>query len=181
MKRLALLLAVLVLILAIPGAAFAQKASWDGLVHKGDFAAYLGIGIGYGFSVVPGVEWAFADVKAGTVPLAFGLSGKGILNFYPGFWSSYGLGALATVHLGLKGLDIPDFLQNLDFYLSAGLGMSYFSWASGYSPLFSNDLHFGFATADGVAYYINDKWAVYLEGTYMGYVAGAVIGARYTF
>ncbi len=190
MKKLALLLAVLVLILAIPSAVFAQKKApakkaaetgWDGLVHKGDFAAYAGIGIGYGFSIVPGVEWAFADVKiSDTVPLAFGLSAKGLINFYPGFWSSYGLGVLATAHLGLKGLDIPDFLQKLDFYLSAGLGLSYFSWESGYVPLFDNP-HFGFATADGVAYFINEKWAVYLEGTYVGYVAGAVIGARYTF
>jgi hypothetical protein len=180
MKRLALVLALAVLLLAIPGAAFAQK-SWDGLVHQGDFAAYVGIGFGYGFSVVPGVEWAFADFKIGdTVPLALGLAGKGIINFYPGAWTSYGLGALATAHLGLKGLDIPDFLQNLDFYISLGIGLSWFTWDSGYIALFDNP-HFGFATADGVAYYINDKWAVYLEGNYMGYVAGAVIGARYTF
>jgi len=180
MKKLALLLSVLVLILAIPGAAFAQKSSWDGLVHKGDFAAYLGIGYGTGFAIVPGVEWAFADIKAGTVPLAFGLSAKGLLNFYPGFWSAYGLAALATGHLGLKGLDIPEFLQNLDIYVSLGLGLSYYNWELGYAPLF-NDLRFGLATADGVAYYINDKWAVYLEGTYLAYVAGAVIGVRYTF
>ncbi len=185
MKKLALLFTVLILILAIPSAVFAQKKAppkggWEGLVHKGDFAAYAGIGIGYGFSIVPGVEWIFADVKAGTVPLAFGLSAKGLINFYPGFWSSYGIGALATGHLGLKGLDIPEFFQNLDFYISLGLGLSYFSWEAGYVPLFDNP-HFGFATADGVAYYINKKWAVYIEGTYVGYVAGAVIGARYTF
>ena len=180
MKKLAVLLAVTILILAIPGAAFAQK-SWDGLVHKGDFAAYLGIGFGYGFSVVPGVEWVFADVKiSDTVPLAFGLTGKGLLNFYTNAWTSYGFGALATAHLGLKGLDIPEFLQNLDFYISLGLGLSWFSWDAGYVPLYDNP-HFGFATADGVAYYINDKWAVYLEGTYTGYVGGAVIGGRYTF
>jgi hypothetical protein len=32
-----------------------------------------------------------------------------------------------------------------------------------------------------VAYYINDKWAVYLEGTYWGYSFGGTIGVRYTF
>jgi hypothetical protein len=42
-------------------------------------------------------------------------------------------------------------------------------------------VHVGFATADGVAYYINDKWAVYLEGTYWGYSGGGAIGVRYTF
>ena len=110
MKRLALVLALAVLLLAIPGAAFAQK-SWDGLVHKGDFAAYVGIGFGWGFTIVPGVEWAFADVKVGdTVPLAFGLAGKGMINFYPGFWTSYGVGALVTAHLGLKGPGHPRVL-----------------------------------------------------------------------
>jgi hypothetical protein len=174
MKRLALVLALAVLLLAIPGAAFAQK-SWDGLVHKGDFAAYVGIGYGWGFTIVPGVEWAFADVKVGgTVPLAFGLAGKGMINFYPGFWTSYGVGALVTAHLGLKGLDIPEFFQNLDFYIGAGVGFSFFSESVIYNAV-------GFATTDGVAYYINDKWAVYLEGTYWGYSFGGTIGARYTF
>src|SRR4030042_5420856 len=103
MKRLALVLALAVLLLAIPGAAVAQK-SWDGLVHQGDFAAFVGFGCGWGFTIAPGVEWAFLDVKVGdTVPLAFGLTGKGLLNFYPGFWTAYGIGALATTHLGLKG------------------------------------------------------------------------------
>jgi hypothetical protein len=174
MKRLALVLALAVLLLAIPGAAFAQK-NWDGLVHQGDFAAFVGFGFGWGFTIAPGVEWAFADVKIGdTVPLAFGLVGRGMINFYPGFWTSYGVGALLSAHLGLKGLDIPEFLQNLDFYIAAGVGFSFFSEAVSYNLV-------GFATTDGVAYYINDKWAVYLEGTYWGYSGGGAIGVRYTF
>jgi opacity protein-like surface antigen len=181
MKKLALVLALAVLLLAIPGAAFAQNPDWVGLVHQGDFAAYLGLGLGYGFSLVPGVEWAFADVRFGdTVPVAFGVTAKGILNFYPGFWTSYGIGALATAHLGLKGLDIPEFLQNLDFYISAGIGFSAFSYDAG-STMNFGDTKLGFATADGVAYYINDKWAIYLEGSYWAYSAAASLGARYTF
>jgi len=180
MKRLALVLALAVLLLAIPGAAFAQKG-WDGLVHQGDFAAYVGVGFGWGFTIAPGVEWAFADVKIGdSVPLAFGLAGKGMINFYPNFFTSYGVGALVTAHLGLKGLDIPEFLQNLDFYIGAGIGLSWFNYDAG-STLDFGAFHVGFATADGVAYYINDKWAVYLEGTYWGYSGGGAIGVRYTF
>ena len=180
MKKLGLLLAAVVLLLAIPGAAFAQS-NWDGLVHKGDFAAYVGVGFGWGFTIAPGVEWAFADVKVGnTVPLAFGLAGKGMINFYPDYFTAYGVGALATVHLGLKGLDIPEFLQNLDFYIGLGLGISFFNYNAG-STLDYGDVQFGFATADGVAYYFNDKWAVYLEGTYWGYSGGGAIGVRYTF
>jgi hypothetical protein len=181
MKKLAFVLAVLVLILAIPGAAFAQKSNWDGLVHKGDLAAYLGVGIGWGFSIVPGVEYAFWDVKIGdTVPVAFGVTGKGVINFYSDHFTAYGFGALATAHLGLKGLDIPAFLQNLDFYISAGLAFSFFNYATGSTPDYG-DTKFGFATSDGVAYYINDKWAIYLEGNYWSYAGNAAIGVRYTF
>jgi len=61
MKKLAVVLAVVVLALAIPSAAFA----WDGQVHKGDLAVFVGAGLGYGFTVVPGVEYAFADFKLG--------------------------------------------------------------------------------------------------------------------
>jgi hypothetical protein len=178
MKRLALLIAVVLLALAIPGAVFAQS-KWDGIVHKGDFAAQIGVGFGWGFTVAPGVEWAFADVKAGPIPLAFGLAGKGMINFYPEYFTAYGVGALATVHCGLKGLDIPAFLQNLDFYIGLGLGISFFNYVSTFYDY--GNVQFGFATADGMAYYFNDKWAVYVEGTYWGYSGGGAIGIRYTF
>ena len=182
MKKLAILVVVGVLLLTIPVSIFAapKKTNWVGLVHRNDFAVYAGVGIGLGFTIAPGVEWCFADVKVGNVvPLAFGLAGKGMINFYPGFWTSYGVGALATMHLGLKGLDMPVFFQNFDFYISAGVGLSWFSYNLGVSRY--GAMNVGFATADGLAYYINKHWAVYLEGTYWGFTGGATIGARYTF
>jgi hypothetical protein len=180
MKKLALLTALVVLVLAIPGAAFAQK-NWDGLVHKGDFAAFVGVGLGWGFTVAPGVEWAFLEWKAGdTVPLTFGVAGKGAINFRSDYWTSYGIGALATAHLGLKGLDIPDFLQHLDIYLGAGVGIRFFSYDAG-STVDYGDSVLGFATSDGVAYYITDKWAGYLEFNWWSHSGGATIGVRYTF
>ena len=180
MKKLAIVVALAVVLLAIPASVFAQKVDWDGQVHKGDFAAFVGAGFGWGFTIAPGVEWAFAEWKVGdVVPLAFGLSAKGMINFYPGFWTSYGVGALVTVHLGFKGLDIPDFLQKFDVYASAGIGFSFFSYDVGIDTYGSSNI--GFATADGVAYYFNDKFAVYAEGTYWGYSGGGTIGVRYTF
>jgi len=177
MKKFALLLAVLVLVLAIPGAAFA----WDGQVHKGDLAAFLGLGVGWGFSLDPGVEWAFLEWKAGDkVPFTFGLAGKGAINFRPNYWTSFGIGALATAHLGLKGLDIPDFLQHLDIYIGAGVGLRFFSYDSA-SHVDYGDSVLGFATSNGVAYYINDKWAGYLEFNWWSHSGGATLGARYTF
>jgi hypothetical protein len=178
MKKLAAVLAVVVLALAIPSAAFA----WDGQVHKGDFAVFAGAGFGYGFSIVPGVEYAFADFKLGDVfPLAIGGVVKGSINFYPSYWTAYGVGALVSAHVGFKGLDIPDFLQKFDVYASAGVAFSFFSYSGTLAGWDAKDTYFGFATADGVSYYFNDKWAIYLEGNYWAYGGGATLGGRYTF
>jgi len=180
MRKLAIVIVLGVLLLAIPASVFAQKVDWDGQVHKGDFAAFVGVGFGWGFTVAPGVEWAFAEWKVGdVVPLAFGLTGKGIINFYPGFWTSYGVGALATVHLGFKGLDIPDFLQKFDVYASAGVGYSFFTYDAGISTY--GDSRLGFASSEGTAYYFNDKLAAYFEYTYWSYSGGGTLGLRYTF
>jgi hypothetical protein len=181
MKKLALSLAVAALVLAIPGAAYAQKSGWDGLVHQGDFAAFLGLGLGRGFTVAPGVEYAFVEWKAGhKVPLSFGAAGKGEINFWPGTWTSFGIAAVATAHLGLKGLDIPDFLQHLDIYIGPGIGLRFFSYDAG-TTVDYGDVRPGFAWTNGVAYYFNDKWAGYLEFSWWSRSGGAILGARYTF
>jgi opacity protein-like surface antigen len=179
MKKLAVILAAVVLALAIPSAAFA----WDGQVHKGDLALFVGAGFGYGFTIVPGVEYAFVDFKLGDVfPLALGGVLKGSLNFYPSYWTAYGVGALLSAHVGFKGLDIPAFLQKFDVYASAGVAFSHFSWSGSLAGWDTGkDNYFGFATADGVAYYFNDKWAIYAEGNYWAYGGGATLGGRYTF
>ena len=132
----------------------------------------VGVGFGWGFTVVPGVEWAFADVKIGdTVPLAFGLAGKGMINFYPGFWTSYGHRRAGHGPPRPEGAGHPRVpaapgllhrRRRRPVLVQLGFGL--------YSTY--GDLHVGFATADGVAYYFNDKWAVYLEGTYWGYCRG---------
>jgi len=180
MKRLAIVIALAVVLLAIPASVFAQKVDWDGQVHKGDFAVYLGVGFGWGFTIAPGVEWAFAEWKVGdVVPLAFGLTGKGMINFYPSYFTSYGIGALVTVHLGFKGLDIPDFLQKFDIYASAGVGFSFFNYDSSFYDY--GESRFGFASSNGTAYYFNDKFAAYFEYTYWSYSSGGTIGIKYTF
>jgi len=178
MKKLALVLAVVVLVLAIPSTVFA----WDGQVHKGDLALFVGAGFsGYGFSIVPGVEYAFVDFKIGDVfPLALGGVLKGSINFYPSYWTAYGVGALISAHTGFKGLDIPEFLQKFDLYVSAGVAFSFFNY-SGTLVGWNKDLYWGFATSNGVAYYFNDKWAMYLEGNYWAYSGSATLGVRYTF
>ena len=183
MRKLAIVIVLGVLLLAIPASVFAQKVDWDGQVHKKDLAVFVGAGFsGYGFTIVPGVEYAFADFKIGDVfPLAIGGVLKGSLNFYSSYWTAYGIGALVSAHTGFKGLDIPEFLQKFDVYISAGLAFSFFSYSGTLAGWDAQDTYFGFATSDGVAYYFNDKWAAYLEGNYWAYSGSATLGVRYTF
>jgi len=181
MKKWVLALVVGTLLLAIPASVFAQNVNWDGNYKKGDFAVFGGVGFGYGFSIVPGVELSLAEWKVGdVVPLTFGVAAKGSINIYSSFWTAYGLGALATVHLGFRGLDIPEWMQNFDVYVSLGLGVSFFNYTAVPSG-FGDDFYFGFATADGVAYFINEKLAVYAEGNYWAYGGGATLGVLYKF
>jgi len=181
MKKLVLGLVVGALLLLIPAAAFSQDVNWEGNYEKGDFSVFAGIGIGYGFSIVPGVEFTFAEWKAGdVVPLSFGIAAKGSINIYSSYWTAYGAGVLGTVHLGFRGLDIPEFLQNFDVYASIGVGMSFFNYTSIPSG-FGDDFYIGIATADGVAYFINEKFAVYAEGNYWAYGGGGTLGVLYKF
>ena len=181
MKKLALGLVLGVLLLAIPATAFAQTANWDGNVHKGDFSAFVGVGIGYGFTIIPGVEWIWGDWKLGDVfPLALGVAAKGAVNFYGDFWSSYGAAGFITAHVGLNGLEIPEFLQKLDFYVGFGLGVYYYAWGSVYSGLLADEFTIGFAQTSGTAFYISDNFAVYGEYNYWGYSRG-VLGVLFRF
>jgi hypothetical protein len=179
MKKLLLGLILAVLLLAIPATVFAQTENWEGQVHKGDFSAFVGVGLGWGITIIPGVEWIWGDWKLGDVlPLAAGVAVKGAVNFYTDYWSSYGAAGFVTAHVGLKGLDIPDFLQKFDFYAGVGLGMYFYSWASGYSE--ADDFRIGLANTEGTAWYINDKLAVYGEYNWWGYSRG-VLGVLYRF
>ena len=181
MKKWLLALVVGTLLLAIPASVFAQNPDWDGNYKKGDFAVFGGVGFGgLGITIIPGVEFSLAEWKVGdVVPLTFGVAAKGSINIYSGFWTAYGVGALGTVHLGFRGLDIPEWLQNFDVYVSLGLGVSFFSYSSGTSTY--GDSKFGFITANGVAYFFNEKLAVYAEGNYWSYSGGATLGVLYKF
>jgi len=179
MKKLVLGLVLAVVLLAVPSTVFAQTVDWDGQFHKGDFAAFAGLGIGYGITIVPGVEWIWGDWKLGdALPLAAGAAVRGAVNFYSDFWSSYGAAGLVTARLGFKGLDIPEFLQNFELYAGVGLGFYYYNWASGY--LGGDEFSVTFASNSGTAYHINEKLAVYGEYNYWGYSRG-VLGVMLKF
>jgi hypothetical protein len=182
MKRIALGVALAALLL-IPGAAFADDVNWNGNFHKGDFALEAGLGLGwtwwgYSLAVLPGAEWTIADWKIGNVfPLAFSAAAKGFVEFVPGSGVGFGGGGFGVFHVGFKDLDIPQFLQKLDWYGGVGVGVMIVPF---------DDPSFGIAVPSfsGVSYFLKDNLAVYLEGIYWyswnvyGY-GGAVLGVRF--
>ena len=184
MKKAVLALIVVAGLCLVPASVFAQEVNWDGLYHKGDFSLELGVGFGYhggsygyGLAVLPGAEWTVADWKIGdVVPLAFGVTAKGFVEFVPGEGLGLGGGGVATFHMGFKGLDIPEFFQKIDWYAGLGAGVLFAPWDD---PTFG----FAFPSYSGFSYLIKDNLAVYLEGIYWyawgvsGY-GGGVVGLR---
>ncbi len=175
-----MLIAVFILSLAIPALSFSAPATVDAYLQPGNLTLSVGVGFGYywGFNIAvyPGVEFILAQIKIGDVfPLQFGVGARGLVNPYfgPGYSGlTLGAGAFGTVHLPLKGLDLPyDFLDPFDLYIALGLAL-YFDMNDywGYtSPI-------GFATFSGFNYFLSDNFAVYLEGGYFGYYGGGVVG-----
>jgi hypothetical protein len=171
--------------LLLPGALAAQDRAWDGQLHQGDLSLELGFGFGahgegfgYGIAAVPGAEWIFADWKIGDrLPLAVGVGAKGAVEYIPATGLGFGADALASVHLGFKGLEVAEFLQGFDVYTALGAGIVYVGEA---------DVPFGLvfpALYAGAAWYFRENLALYLEGVYrngwkaVGY-GGAVFGFR---
>jgi hypothetical protein len=185
MKKAALVLLVVGGLTLVPASIFAQQVNWDGQYHKGDFSVEIGAGFGshgsgYGYSVaaLPGAEWTVADWKIGEVtPLAMGIAAKGFVEFIPGTGLGLGGGGFAAFHMGFKGLDIPEFFQNMDIYAGIGGGVVFVSGA---------DVPFGLVlptTYGGFAWFFKENVAAYLEGIYWyGWQAdgfgGAVLGIR---
>lgn len=157
-------------------------AGWDSHFNAGNVLLSGGLGLGgfwygLGLNLYPGVEVIFAQPDiGGVVPLSFGIAARGIFGFYPvptlygGF--DIGVSALATAHLGLKGLDLNSkFLNSLDFYI--GLGVSVFfvrPYSSYFLGYYLGDVvsPVQFASFQGVNYFITNNFAIYLESTYLG-------------
>ena len=169
-------LAIATTALTAPLSLSAQDLQWDGHFHGGDFSIAAGVGATFGLAnglaVYPSIEWTIADINPG-VPLAFGASARGYLSIvqYLGTsYSSFGGGGFAIAHLGMDLDVLPDFLRNMDFYI--GLGVAFNIIPSG----FYTTGGLGFATFEGVNYFISESFAVYLEYVYWSYTSAGTIG-----
>ncbi len=173
MKRLAVVLLVAVLLLTVGGSVFAK--GWDYWMPKKSMAVSGTVGIAFPFGVAlyPGFEWMFANWKAGNaVPFSFGVAARAMLDFDTLYGFEFGIGPALTMHLGLKGLDLPSFLQKFDFYWGVGIGFVFPTRVFFFSPV-------GVFPMAGFNWFINNKWALKLEGTYFAWYGGVSIGAQY--
>ena len=146
--------AVLVLLVVLAFGAFAQsKPNMD----KGDFAASVGLNLGWGFGVGGGAEmmlarWDIAD----TIPLTFGAAVKAGVDLWPGFELT--IAGLGTAHFGLGTFsELPEWLQKLDWHIGLGLGLG-ISGGSGFG--------IGIASGGGVSYHFSPSLAVIAESFY---------------
>ncbi len=162
---------VLTMMLCIAaGAGWAEALSSETHTDTGDFIVSAGIDYsGWGLGLGGGAEYMFYrwDIP-GFLPLTVGATAKAGVYFFDGF--HLGLGAMATAHLGTKGITVlPEYLQNMDWYYALGLGLG-----------IGDNGGFGIATGSGVAYYINPTLAVAYEFTYFGAGRGSTntLGVR---
>jgi hypothetical protein len=172
MKRLTVVLLAAILLLAVGGSVFA--AGWGSWMNKKDFAVSgtVGISFPFGIALYPGLEYMFANWKVGdTVPFSFGVAARGMLNFDTVYGLEFGIGPAATAHLGLKGLDIPDFFQKFDFYLGLGVAFVFPAWWDG--------LPIGFFTIGGFNWFFKDNLAFVLEVNWFARYGGAAIGVLF--
>ena len=181
MKKLALGLILGVLMLAVPAATFAQGVDWYGHFEKGDFSVGAGLGLGfggwgYGLSIFPGAEYTVADWRIGdTVPLALGVSARGLIGFSNYYGTVFGIGPFVTLHLGFRDAEFfPEFLQKLDLYTALGLAVTFGGNTALYNPVGLNQYF-------GLNYFVNDKLALYLEENYWGYYVGTTLGVLFKF
>jgi hypothetical protein len=168
-------LIVLLALLCAAGMAFAaDKPSAGGvtpLVDKGDLLVNAGIGWG---GISGGAEFDFFRIDiAQTIPLTFGAAARVFID--PGLfspdWTTFAVGGMATAHLGIKGLKLPDgmsWASRVDAY--AGLGLGFASGSYTNSSYYDMKPGLGLATVEGGSYYLNDKLALYSEYGYIGRV-----------
>ncbi|MFW6362976.1 MAG: hypothetical protein ACOC0D_03930 [Spirochaeta sp.] len=101
------------------------------------------------------------------IPLSFGVSGRGNVALYSGYWSAGGIfanaGAYGTIHLGFRDFDLEiEELKNIDIYTGIGIVFDILR------PAYADYSLFHFASYQGINYFINDNLAVFLESNYMG-------------
>jgi hypothetical protein len=172
LKRKLLLFVSVVLLLAVPAMGFADSDEWDSVYDGGDFIISASVGAYFPFilAISPQMELIIAQVKIGEImPLDFGVAARGEITL--GSTLRFGAGGLATAHLtfaNLQGTVVP-WLENFDFFVSLGIGVSI--WPDSSVPI-----NLRFITVEGISYWLNDAFGLKIETSYWNFY-GTSIGA----
>lgn len=146
--------------------------------NNGDFTVGVGVGFGWGISLIPGIDLTFGEFKlADGYGLDFGLAVKGMFSFYNAFsysYNAFGAGAYFMLHFGLKNFP-SDFLKKLDFYWGPGLRFLVFS---SNLPGYVAPASFGFSTVGGTQYFLSESVSVFVEYSY-SYGSYADVGINF--
>jgi hypothetical protein len=141
------LFVVLVLVVVAAGA-FADDifASYD---KPGNINIYAAVGWYHYFEVTVAAEYMIGEFTLGTLPFDWGVAVRGGMDFAGAI--DFGVGALATLHLGLGVFPI-------EFYLS--LGACYNTYWS---------YHFREAYFVGATWWFSKNMGLLVENGYLGY------------
>lgn len=131
-----------------------------------------------GLGVYPGAEiivhkYRFEDVA----PLDFGIAARGHLgiSFDDDLDNTLtaGIGGLATMHIGFRGLDFidPVILGNLEYFAEIGAGVDLIQYDQDNSAL-------RFCTMTGFTYFLNESTAVSAGYNRWGDISGGFIGVQ---
>jgi hypothetical protein len=189
MKKMTVLVLLLLLVTAgIVTAQEEQEPQFEPLMAPGNLAVNGGLGYGFFWGAIDvsgGVELMLARIDlGGTLPLTFGVAGKGYYysdpTYYTGDydWSWLGGGGFATVHFGLRDLNLDENMQwlaNVDTYV--GVGAAFYSYTNSFTGVDNEFKIFPFATTAGVNYFLTPNIAITAEGGYYGgWGGGGLIG-----
>jgi hypothetical protein len=129
--------------------------------QKGHINLYGSVGYGYYYGIEGSVaaEYIIGEFAIGPVPFDWGVMARGLIGFEPYYGLSWGVGGLASLHMGL--------VWNLDFYASLGFGFS--SWWGDPYP--------GFWSTNGVSYKLSKNLFVLVEAGYTSWTSYWGVGA----
>jgi hypothetical protein len=165
-------LIILMAVILASSFAFAEEkeapVSITPYVDKGDLLANVGIGWG---GLSGGAELTFYRIDiANILPLTFGAAARVAID--PGIfsigWTTFGVGAFGTAHVGFKSLNLPDGLSwasKFDAYAGLGLG---FATGLTTNEYYTPRAGLGISTFEGASYYLSDNFAINFEYGYIG-------------
>ena len=186
-KKVVYLVLALFLVFSFSSTAEENDVWWGSWYSPGNLAfsvrgAYeTPSGYSAGVGIYPGAELLLYKPSYESIaPFDFGLAARGHIGI--GFDNSLdnslsaGIGALATFHIGFRGIEFidPAIMAKLDYFAEVGLGFNLMNYND-------DDDNLVFCTLTGVNYFVNPTVSLSAGYNKWGTVSGAFIGLQLRF